>query len=63
MNQNIGRLEEENAEHMPIGFEIAFPSLLEFAKNLNLQIPTDSPVLQEINDRRDLKLTRYILFG
>ncbi|CAK9323467.1 unnamed protein product [Citrullus colocynthis] len=59
LNQNISKLQHENAEHMPIGFEIAFPSLLQFAQKLNLQIPTHSPILQEINHRRNIKLTRY----
>ncbi|XP_038887276.1 (-)-kolavenyl diphosphate synthase TPS28, chloroplastic isoform X2 [Benincasa hispida] len=58
LNQNISKLQHENAEHMPIGFEIAFPSLLQFAQKLNLQIPTHSPILQEINHRRNIKLTR-----
>ncbi|XP_023511554.1 ent-copalyl diphosphate synthase, chloroplastic isoform X2 [Cucurbita pepo subsp. pepo] len=58
LNKNISKLEDENAEHMLIGFEVAFPSLMEFAKRLNLQVPTDSPVLQEINHRRNIKLTR-----
>lgn len=59
LNQNISKLQHENAEHMPIGFEIAFPSLLQFAQKLNLQIPTHSPILQEINHQRNIKLTRY----
>lgn len=46
---------------MPIGFEIAFPSLLEFAKKLKLGIRSDSPALQQINARRALKLARYIV--
>lgn len=58
LNQNISKLQHENAEHMPIGFEIAFPSLLQFAQKLNLQIPTHSPILQEINHQRNIKLTR-----
>ncbi|CAN4098178.1 unnamed protein product [Withania somnifera] len=45
-------------EHMPIGFEVAFPSLIEIAKRLAIDIPYDSPVLQDIYARRQLKLTR-----
>ncbi|KAM7253951.1 hypothetical protein ACFE04_031633 [Oxalis oulophora] len=56
--ENICELEKENAEHMPIGFEVAFPSLLEIARSLNIDVPQDSPVLQEIYERRNLKLTR-----
>jgi ent-copalyl diphosphate synthase len=55
---NLCKLEDENAEHMPIGFEVAFPSLLEIAKKLDIEVPYDSPVLQEIYASRNLKLTR-----
>ncbi|GAV57768.1 Terpene_synth domain-containing protein/Terpene_synth_C domain-containing protein [Cephalotus follicularis] len=56
--QNISKLENENAEHMPIGFEIAFPSLLEIARSLNIEVSVDSPALQDIYAKRNLKLTR-----
>ncbi|XP_060178147.1 ent-copalyl diphosphate synthase 1-like isoform X1 [Lycium barbarum] len=58
MRENLSRIGDENAEHMPIGFEVAFPSLIEIAKQLCIDIPYDSPVLQEIYARRKLKLTR-----
>ncbi|KAM3373697.1 ent-copalyl diphosphate synthase 5 [Capsicum galapagoense] len=58
MRENLSKLGGENAEHMPIGFEVAFPSLIEIAKKLGIDIPYDSPVLQDIYARRQLKLTR-----
>ncbi|WMV36235.1 hypothetical protein MTR67_029620 [Solanum verrucosum] len=58
MRENLSRIGDENAEHMPIGFEVAFPSLIEIAKKLGLDFPYDSPVLQDIYARRQLKLTR-----
>ncbi|KAJ7977384.1 Copalyl diphosphate synthase [Quillaja saponaria] len=59
LQANIRKLEDENAEHMPIGFEIAFPSLLEIAKSLDIQIPhEDSHVLKDIYERRNIKLTK-----
>lgn len=58
MRENLSKLGDENAEHMPIGFEVAFPSLIEIAKKLGIDIPYDSPVLQDIYARRQLKLTR-----
>jgi ent-copalyl diphosphate synthase len=58
LKENICKLELENAEHMPIGFEIAFPSLLETAQSLNIEVVDDSPVLQEIYAKRNIKLTR-----
>ncbi|KAG8389340.1 hypothetical protein BUALT_Bualt02G0219100 [Buddleja alternifolia] len=56
--ENIHKLEDENEEHMTIGFEVALPSLLEIAKKLDIDIPYDSPGLQQIYARRDIKLTR-----
>jgi ent-copalyl diphosphate synthase len=43
---------------MPIGFEVAFPSLLEIARSLNIEVLDDSPALQEIYAKRNIKLTR-----
>ncbi|KAL6339780.1 hypothetical protein AAG906_034866 [Vitis piasezkii] len=51
---------KEKAEHMPIGFEVAFPSLLEIAEDMGIEVPDDSPVLQEIYAQRDLKLKSWI---
>ncbi|PPS13374.1 hypothetical protein GOBAR_AA07199 [Gossypium barbadense] len=56
--ENISKLEDEKAEHMPIGFEVAFPSLLETARSLSIEVPYDSPIFQNIYEQRDLKLTR-----
>jgi hypothetical protein len=53
------RLVKEDEEWMLVGFEIALPSLLEMAKDLDLDIPYDHPALQEIYGRRDLKLNKY----
>ncbi|XP_039032509.1 (-)-kolavenyl diphosphate synthase TPS28, chloroplastic-like isoform X2 [Hibiscus syriacus] len=57
-NENISKLENESEEHMPIGFEVAFPSLLEIARSLHIEVPYDSPVLKDIYVKRDLKLTK-----
>ncbi|KAJ4727466.1 Copalyl diphosphate synthase [Melia azedarach] len=56
--ENLSKLENENDEHMPIGFEVAFPSLLEIARSLEIEVPDNSPVLQKIYAKRNLKLTR-----
>ncbi|TKY62444.1 Ent-copalyl diphosphate synthase [Spatholobus suberectus] len=54
--ENLYKLQDENAEHMPIGFEVAFPSLLDLAQSLNIEVPHDSPILKDIFAMRDLKL-------
>lgn len=58
IRENMWRLAKEEAEWMLVGFEIAFPSLLEMAKNLDLDISYDDPALQAINAKRNLKLTK-----
>ncbi|KAL6505137.1 Gly-Xaa carboxypeptidase [Orobanche gracilis] len=58
IKENIHKLEDENVEHMPIGFEVALPSLIEKANKLQIDIPEDSSGLQQIYARRELKLTR-----
>ncbi|KAK3193776.1 hypothetical protein Dsin_025086 [Dipteronia sinensis] len=56
--ENISRLGSDNDEHMPIGFEVAFPSLIEIARSLSIEVPENYPFFQEIYKKRDLKLTR-----
>ncbi|KAF9621268.1 hypothetical protein IFM89_018485 [Coptis chinensis] len=58
LHENMNKLEHENAEHMPIGFEVAFPSLVEIARKLDLVIPKDSQAMQNIYAQRELKLTK-----
>ncbi|KAL9331780.1 hypothetical protein ACSQ67_001390 [Phaseolus vulgaris] len=57
-NENLSKLENENVEHMPIGFEVAFPSLLDMARGLNIEVPDNSPILNKIFAMRNVKLTR-----
>ncbi|KAG2621155.1 hypothetical protein PVAP13_3NG219900 [Panicum virgatum] len=58
LHQNMWRISEEDQEWMPIGFEIAFPSLIEIAKSLDLDFPYDHHALQEICYNREIKLKR-----
>ncbi|KAL0370520.1 UNVERIFIED_CONTAM: Kolavenyl diphosphate synthase TPS5, chloroplastic [Sesamum angustifolium] len=56
IRENMYKLEDENEEQMPIGFEVALPSLIEIAESLGIHIPNHSPALQRIHARRLLKL-------
>ncbi|XP_029126812.1 ent-copalyl diphosphate synthase, chloroplastic isoform X2 [Cajanus cajan] len=56
--KNLYKLKDVNAEHMPIGFEVAFPSLLDLARSLNIEVPDDSSILKDILAMRDLKLKK-----
>ncbi|KAL5211737.1 hypothetical protein ABZP36_022584 [Zizania latifolia] len=49
---------EEEPETMPIGFEIAFPSLVEAARSLGIDFPYDHHALKGIYANRELKLKR-----
>jgi len=61
--ENLNQLQNENVEHMPIGFEVAFPSLLDMARGLNIEVPDNSPILNKIFAMRNVKLTRYLSCG
>ncbi|KAI3965561.1 hypothetical protein MKX01_010518 [Papaver californicum] len=54
------KLQDENIIHLPVGFEIIFPSLMEMARLLDLDVfkDQDSHALQDIYAKRNLKLTR-----
>ncbi|TVU31055.1 hypothetical protein EJB05_22720 [Eragrostis curvula] len=58
LHENMWRLAEEEQESMPIGFEIAFPSLLQTARSLGIEFPYDHPALQSIYTNREIKLKR-----
>jgi len=60
--ENLGKLENknENEEHMLVGFEVVFPSLLDRARGLNIDVSNDSPILKNICAKRDEKLRRYL---
>lgn len=51
IRDNIKKLKNENEELMPIGFEVVFPSLIEAAQKLGIEIPhIDSPVTMHKKD-------------
>ncbi|KAH6799652.1 hypothetical protein C2S51_036136 [Perilla frutescens var. frutescens] len=56
MRENIEKLENEDEEMMPVAFEVAFPSLIQIAKKLGIEIPNDSQYMKNITAERDLKL-------
>jgi len=56
---NLYKLQDENPEHMPIGFEVTFPSLLDLARSLDVEVPDNSPILKNILAMRDVKLNKY----
>nr|APJ36374.1 copalyl diphosphate synthase 4 [Isodon rubescens] len=59
IRDNMEKLENEDEELMPIGFEVVFPSLIEAAQKLGIEIPhIDSPCIKKIQAMRDFKLKR-----
>jgi len=59
IHENIKRLPENDENWMLAGFVTIFPTLLEMAKDIGLDIPCDEPALQDIYAKRDLKLAKY----
>ena len=60
IKENIWRLAHEEEDWMLVGFEIALPSLLDMAKDLDLDIPYNEPALEAIYAERKRKLAKYI---
>lgn len=58
LQENLQKMEEDDAAHMPIGFEIVFPAMLEDAKALGLDLPYDAPILQQIAAEREKKMQK-----
>ncbi|KAH6799651.1 hypothetical protein C2S51_036135 [Perilla frutescens var. frutescens] len=58
LRENIEKMENEDKEMMPVGFEVAFPSLIETAKKLGIQLPYDCVGMKNIYEKRDLKLSK-----
>ncbi|KAL9266969.1 (-)-kolavenyl diphosphate synthase TPS10, chloroplastic-like protein [Drosera capensis] len=60
IKNNMRKLGDENGEHMPIGFEVAFPALVEKAQSLGIDFSVSDKctVLHEIYAKRRIKLTR-----
>lgn len=58
LQSNIQKMEDDDAAHMPIGFEIVFPAMLQDAKALGLDLPYDAPILQQISAEREKKLKK-----
>nr|PNR33483.1 hypothetical protein PHYPA_025427 [Physcomitrium patens] len=46
-------MERDDDNHMPIGFEIVFPAMMEDAKALELDLPYDATILQQIAAERE----------
>ncbi|KAI3975858.1 hypothetical protein MKX01_030703 [Papaver californicum] len=59
IQQNMCKLDDANTVHMPIGFEVVFPSLIEIARSLDIDFPDEeSPAMKDIYAKRNIKLSR-----
>ncbi|KAF9614680.1 hypothetical protein IFM89_019808 [Coptis chinensis] len=58
LGQYLHKLNDEDLEHQPSGFEVAFPTLIEMAQKLGLEVLQDPTVLQDLYAKRELKLKR-----
>nr|UPQ49787.1 isoabienol synthase [Pulvigera lyellii] len=58
LQSNIQKMEDDDNEYMPIGFEIVFPAMLDEAKALGLDLPYDARILQQIAAEREKKMKK-----
>ncbi|KAG2659259.1 ent-copalyl diphosphate synthase 2-like isoform X3 [Panicum virgatum] len=58
LHENMKRLRDDDENWMMVGFEMTFPTLIEMAKDIGLDLPYDEPALQDIYAKRDLKLAK-----
>ncbi|MED6149244.1 Gly-Xaa carboxypeptidase [Stylosanthes scabra] len=56
--ENLSKIQDENVAEMLVGFEFTFPSLIDLARSMNIEMPLDSAVLKELFAMRDLKLKK-----
>jgi len=48
----------DDRQHHPIGFDILFPSLIEYAQNLGINIATGATSVEAMIQKRDRELQR-----
>lgn len=56
---NLASASDEH-QHSPIGFDIIFSGMLEYATELNLNLHLDSGMLTTLLHKRDFELRRYL---
>ncbi|RWW89371.1 hypothetical protein BHE74_00001688 [Ensete ventricosum] len=61
IESNFSRIVDEQL-HSPIGFDIIFPGMLEYALNIGLEIPIDQSDINNMLCKRDAELQRLELF-
>ena len=50
----------DEKQHSPIGFDIIFPGMIEYAKELDLNLPLGQSDIDSLLQKRDLKLKGYV---
>lgn len=57
IDSNITSIDDEK-QHLPIGFDILFPSLIEYAQLLGINLPIEATSLEAMIQKRKLELQR-----
>jgi len=57
IKSNIASIQDEK-QHLPIGFGINFPSLIEYAQNLGINLPIEATILNTMIQKREIELQR-----
>ena len=57
IESNIASMDDEK-QQPPIGFDLLFPSLIEYGQNLGINFPLGSTSLNAMIHKRDIELKR-----
>ncbi|XP_057458258.1 ent-kaurene synthase 5, chloroplastic-like isoform X1 [Lotus japonicus] len=57
LESNITSINDEN-QHTPIGFDLLFPSMIEYAQNLGINLPIGAISLEAMIRKREIELQR-----
>nr|UPQ49774.1 ent-copalyl diphosphate synthase [Vittaria appalachiana] len=58
VRNNISKMNHEAEDYMPIGFEVVFPTMMDDAKALGLNLPYDAPIVKKFREEQTKKLNR-----
>lgn len=58
IHRNLNQINEEEDDYMPTAFEVVFPTMLDDAKKLEIDLPYDSPTIVKIQKERKRKLNK-----
>ena len=51
----------DKRQHSPVGFNIIFPGMIEYAREVGLELPVSQEAMHAMSQMRDLELKRCVI--